>query len=202
MPSMRVLPRLPLAAAAAVVAAGACTHAPALHDGVFQKSDRTVHLGPVPPGWQRVHVDGADLAWRDQGLEGSALFDLRCHQRDDDAPLPVLTEHLIMGTTDREVQSQETIPFDGREALHTLMLAKLDGVPMQYDIYVMKKDGCVYDLVYVAPPSRYAAGSADFERFARGLHAASPPVAVGGDSAEERSARSGGAGGAAPSSDP
>ena len=62
------------------------------------------------------------------------------------------------------------------------MRAKLDGVPMQYDIYVMKKDGCVYDLVYVAPPGRFAAGAADFERFAHGLRNAAP-VAVGGATA-------------------
>jgi hypothetical protein len=63
------------------------------------------------------------------------------------------------------------------------MRAKLDGVPMQYDIYVMKKDGCVYDLVYVAPPARFTAGAADFERFALGLRASSPPVVVVGGNA-------------------
>jgi hypothetical protein len=47
----------------------------------------------------------------------------------------------------------------------------------------MKKDGCVYDLVYVAPPARFTAGAADFERFALGLRASSPPVVVGGSSA-------------------
>jgi hypothetical protein len=81
-----------------------------------------------------------------------------------------------MGTTERDFVSQETLPLDDREALHTLMRAKLDGVPMQYDIYVMKKDGCVYDLVYVAPPARFTAGAADFERFALGLRASLEPV--------------------------
>ena len=49
------------------------------------------------------------------------LFDVRCGRRDDDAPLSVLTEHLIMGTTERDVESRLTIPFDGREAMHTLI---------------------------------------------------------------------------------
>jgi hypothetical protein len=175
---MRVPPGFPVVL---LVALAACAHArSSVEDGVLHKGDLRIALGPVPPDWQRVRVEGADLAFRDQPRQGSTLLGVRCHQRDDDAPLTVLTNHLIMGTTDREVQSQETVPFDGREALHTLMQAKLDGVPMQYDIYVMKKDGCVYDLVYVAPPDKYSAGAADFERFARGLHAVSPPVAVGG----------------------
>jgi hypothetical protein len=151
----------------------ACSHAASLEAGVLRKGDLTVHLGPVPAEWRPVQIPGADLAWRDDAHGASALFDVRCEGRDRDAPLGVLTEHLIMGTTERDFTSQETVPLDRREALHTLMRAKLDGVPMQYDIYVMKKDGCVYDVVYVAPPDQYAGGAADFERFARGLHTGS-----------------------------
>jgi len=61
-----------------------------------------------------------------------------------------------MGTTAREFESQRVFPFDGREAMRSILRAKLDGVPLQYDILVMKKDGCLYDLVYVAPPDRFA----------------------------------------------
>ena len=43
----------------------------------------------------------------------------------------------------------------------------------------MKKDGCVYDIVYVASPDRFAEGMQDFERFALGVHATSSPRAVG-----------------------
>jgi len=165
-----------LAATAAVVA---CGHGAVIEEGVLHKGDVRIQVGPVPPTWRRVHVDGADLAFRDDERDGSALFDVRCGQRDDDVPLTALTEHLIMGTTEREFDSQDVLPFDRREAMHTVLRAKLDGVPMQYDIYVMKKDGCVYDLVYVAPPGRFGDGAADFQRFARGTHVLSEPLAVG-----------------------
>jgi hypothetical protein len=163
-------------------ALAACAHVDSFEGGVLRKGELTVRVGPIPPGWHRVRIDGADLAYRDQAREGSILFDVRCG-RSADAPLTVLTGHLIMGTTDRDFVHQETLPFDGREALHTLMRAKLDGVPMQYDIYVMKKDLCVFDLVYVAPPARFTGGAADFELFAGGLHASSPPPAIAGGSA-------------------
>jgi hypothetical protein len=162
-------------------ALAACAHADSFEGGVLRKGELTVRVGPVPPEWRRVRIDGADLAYRDQPREGSVLFDVRCG-RSADAPLTVLTEHLIMGTTDRDFVHQETLPFDEREALHTLMRAKLDGVPMQYDIYVMKKDLCVFDLVYVAPPAQFTVGAADFERFATALHASSPSVQVQGAS--------------------
>jgi hypothetical protein len=150
-----------------------CAHGEVVENGVLHKGDLSVLLGPVPGGWERLRVEGADVAYRDAAREGSALVVVRCGERDGDAPLSVLTGQLIMGTTERELVSEEVIPFDGREALHTVMRAKLDGVPMQYDIYVLKKDGCVYDLVYVAPPGRFPEGAADFRRFARGLHATS-----------------------------
>jgi hypothetical protein len=158
------------------VALLACAPAEVLQGGVLHKGDLSVRLGPVPAGWQLLRLDGADVAYRDEAHDGSAMFDVRCRRRDDDAPLTVLAAHLVMGTTEREIASEETIPFDGREALHTQMRAKLDGVPMQYDLYVMKKDECIYDLVYVAPPERFAEGQADFERFALGLHASSSPA--------------------------
>lgn len=171
-------------AIAAMLAATACGHADSFEGGVLHKGDLSVRFGPVPGSWVPLQVQGADVAYRDEARMGSALFDVRCHDRDDDAPLGSLTEHLIMGTTERDYQKQDTIPFDGREALHTLLLAKLDGVPMQYDIFVMKKDGCVYDLIYVAPPSSFAQGAQAFEQFAVGLHASSggPGSGSGGSS--------------------
>ncbi len=170
------LPTAVLLVAGAVSAASlGCSHAVHLDEGVLHKGELSVRFGPVPPSWTLITVQGADLAFRDEEREGSVLFDVRCQDRDGDAPLQALTQHLIMGTTEREIESEQTLPFDGREALHSRLTAKLDGVPMQYDLYVMKKDGCVYDLVYVAPPARFAAGAPLFERFATGLHGSGGP---------------------------
>jgi hypothetical protein len=166
-----------------IAASWGCAHNDAFDGAVLRKGEVAVHVGPVPSSWRRVDVDGADLAFRDDAREGSTLFDVRCGRRDDDAPLSVLTEHLVMGTTDRQFETEETIPFDGREALRSVLRAKLDGVPMQYEMYVVKKDGCVYDIVYVASPERFAEGAADFERFARGVHALSSPKAADTDRA-------------------
>jgi hypothetical protein len=65
--------------------------------------------------------------------------------------------------------TQVVEPFDGREALHTKLKAKWDGVPMVADIYVLSKDGCVYDFIYLATPSGFEAGAPAFESFVRGF---------------------------------
>src|ERR1700691_3677 len=115
-----------------------CASVDLLENGVLHKGDLALQLGPIPEGWRRVEVDGGDLAFRDDARAASALVDVRC-RRDDDAPLASLTAHLIMGTTERAIDKQEIVAFDGREALYTLLYGKLDGVPMRYDIYVLKQ---------------------------------------------------------------
>lgn len=165
---------------AVLLACASCAHSGAIEQGVLRKGDLRIGLGPVPTSWRRVGIEGADLAFRDDEREGSALFDVRCDTHGQDAPLSILTEDLMMGTTERDFQSQKVLPFDGREAMHTLVRAKLDGVSMEYDIFVMKKDGCVYDMVYVAPPSHFTAGNRDFEKFVLGLHTLSMSSAAEG----------------------
>ncbi len=116
-----------------------------------------------------MEVTDATLAYRDDPHAASILLNARCHRPDESTPLLALTNHLVMGSTEREVVSQETEPFDGREALHTTMRAKWDGVPIEFDIYVMKKDGCIYDFVYMGSPDAFDAGSKPFEAFVRGF---------------------------------
>jgi hypothetical protein len=151
----------------------ACASAPAFDGRVFRSGSVAFELREVPAGWRRLEVGSADLAsltFRDDANDSSVFVSARCGVLGDDAPLAALTNHLIAGTTEREYLSEETLPFDGREARHTIVRAKLDGVPMTYSIYVLKKDGCVYDFVRVAPPANFERGAATFERFVAGFH--------------------------------
>ena len=56
--------------------------------------------------------------------------------------------------------------YDGREAMRSELVAKLDGVPKHYVVYVLKKDGCVYDFMRIAPDQGDVAG---FESFVQGF---------------------------------
>jgi len=98
-----------------------------------------------------------------------ALVNARCLTADDRTPLVALTNHLLIGATEREFEIQKVEPFDGREALHTRLGAKWDGVAMKMDVWVLSKDGCVYDFVYLAPPETFSGGTPEFERFVRGF---------------------------------
>lgn len=147
----------------------ACS-APALNGGVWNVGDGHFRMGPMPKTWRQLETKGPAVGFRDDPNEASVLVGARCKVASDDAPLLALTNHLLMGTTEREIKKQETIPFDGREAMHTVLDAKLDGVRMSYDIFVLKKDECVYDFVFVSEPGRFEQGAPAFEQFVTGFH--------------------------------
>ncbi len=136
---------------------------------IYRDGPVAFQIGKVPSSWRAVEVTDASLAYRDATHGASVLLNARCHRPDEGTPLVALTNHLLMGSTVREVVTQETEPFDGREALHTKMRAKWDGVPIAFDIYVAKKDGCIYDFVYMGDPSAYDEGTQAFEGFVRGF---------------------------------
>ena len=136
---------------------------------VYRDGPVAFRVPPAPPEWRAVSVTEASLAYRDDTHGASILVNARCRRQDEGTPLLALTNHLLMGSTSREVVVQETVPFDSREALHTKLRAKWDGVPIAFDIYVMKKDGCTYDFVYMGDPSAYDEGNRAFESFVRGF---------------------------------
>lgn len=129
-------------------------------------------FGPVPAGWRSIEVESNDAAWFDPATNGTVHVDHTC-DRAMDTPLPALVQHLLIGFTQRETVLEETVPFDRREARHVVVNARLDGVPRSLELWVMKKDGCVFDIGYVAPPERFEAGRAAFDSFARGFHTVS-----------------------------
>ena len=174
----------PLTAFAAllVACAGACAGgAHRSFDGaVYRDGPVAFQIGAVPAGWRPVEVTDASLAYRDETHGASVLLNARCRRPDEGTPLVALTNHLLMGSTAREVVSQVAEPFDAREALHTKLRAKWDGVPIALDIYVMKKDGCTYDFVYMVDPSAFDSAARDFESFVHGFRTLPGSGLVGG----------------------
>lgn len=158
-------------AASAVAACGSGKASGSFEGNVYRNGPIAFQLPDAPAGWKRIAVDDASLAFRDEAHAASVLLNARCLSADDRTPLVALTNHLLMGATERAYLSQETVPFDGREALHTKLEAKWDGVPMFIDVFVLSKDGCIYDFIYLGSQIGRAseAGASRFESFVRGF---------------------------------
>ncbi len=167
-----IMARLPnFSAVFAALALAACASGPRYEGQVYRGDGIAFRTGPVPASWSRVTATGTRLAFRDEAARATMLVNGRCGRDADDVPLAALTEHLFLRFTERTVDDEKLLPFDGREALRTVMTAKLDGVPRKFEAVVMKKDGCVYDLILITAPDDFTAAQAAFEPFVTGFHA-------------------------------
>lgn len=152
---------LGLSAFIAVAALGACGGA-SFEKGVYRDDEAAYRVGSLP-GWKRADVDDNDLAFYREGI-GTISVNATCDQYED-VPHAALVNHLLFGTTRRQFRTEEMLTLDGRGAYHVLVSAELDGVAMLLDVYVIKKDGCVYDLSLIASETTHPQAVDDFQAF-------------------------------------
>ena len=150
--------------ALACVALGAC-NGHTYKDGYFSKGGLRYHVATLDPAqWQQLGFADNDLAWVNRSsphvLSTNATCDLENH---GDPSLEVLTTHLLFGFSDKTLNARETKTIDGRQALISSYVAKLDGVPVEIVLAVLKKNDCVHDFIYISPPGQAAAHRAQFE---------------------------------------
>lgn len=139
-----------------VVLVAACAHAPI----------------ELPSGlggdWQAIVEKGHPIGWYNAKLGAVIQSNETCKNKRDVTSLDALTRQLLVGYSDLRSRSQETVTLGGRPALHTVADVKLDGAPMTLDLYVVRRDNCILDLSYAAPPDRQPAGEPAFRGFVAG----------------------------------
>ncbi len=151
-----------LGATALCLLAGCATTG--LSGGVFTKPDVQYRIGaPEEKSWRPVAFADNDLAWARNGSGQLIAANATC-QGHEDPPLDVLTTHLLLGFTERQKLSEKLERLDGREALRTVWRARLDGVPVELELVVLKKNGCVHDFTLIAPPDQRMVAKSAFEK--------------------------------------
>lgn len=170
-PRVRAATVVPLVIAPMLLGLAACSGGGGQLRGTrYSDREASYRIGPLSSEWQRLSVeDQNDLAWRSEPLASIVQVNATCDPGSD-VPLTALTNHLLMGFTERDLRAQDIVPMDGREALRTHVVARLDGVPRELLFYVMKKDDCVYDLALLAPPgAQFERALVEFEPFVAGF---------------------------------
>ena len=156
--------RAPLFLLAGALMLGAC-----IPKGAARRMAREMAVGEPGDEWKRVPAGGAEYAWLRTGGSATIYADANCASRYEDGDLGSLLDHLTYGIRHGGADHQEKRVMDGREALLRTWNGALDGVAVRVGAVVLKKDDCVYDLVYIAPPPTFEAGWADFERVLSGF---------------------------------
>ena len=140
-----------------------CVGHVAWRDGRYQDDVVRYSLEPPGEGWRPLEMEQANLAWTNPHIGAAILVNSHC-KGVEDAPLDVLTRHLLMGMTDVEILSERVLELSRREALETTVEAKLDGRTRRMRVLVLKKAGCVYDVVLDASPEGFSAAVPAYER--------------------------------------
>lgn len=144
-----------------------CAFRGGLTGNVYRDGPIVFRIGTLPGSWQRVQIADGQLAFHhSQG--GTILAHATCEPQAD-ASLDVLTNHLLFGIEQRREQARTPISLDGRQALRTCLVGRLDGVPIALELVVLKKDGCTYDLQLASSPQVFAHRQPDFQRFVDGF---------------------------------
>ena len=155
-----------LSALAVICVLAGCGASGELRGDRYRDEEASYRIGELGAGWERLNVDDQnDLAFLHREEGAIVQVNATCDPYQD-TPLTSLTNHLLIGFTDREIDSQSLVPIDGREALRTHLLASLDGVQRELLLYVLKKDECVYDFALIARPGEpYSRVEPPFEAF-------------------------------------
>lgn len=131
--------------------------------------EATYSFGMPGDGWLPLDQKGAQVAWYNKDLDAAILLEAQCESHGD-STLEQFTDHLRIDFRAWEIKSQEIVQLIGRDAAHTIVLASIDGgVQTQLELYVLKKNGCLFDLEYIAPPASFEGGRAAFARVVAGF---------------------------------
>jgi len=142
----------------------------------FCLADECYQLGPLGPSWQLVQKEDGGIGFFSASIGGVIRSSAACRRDVEAVPLVSLIDHLLVGYTERLDRRAETVDIARRQALHTISDVRLDGVPMVLDLYVWKRNGCLFDLSFAAPPASYERGAIDFSRFVGGFASSGGPT--------------------------
>lgn len=135
--------------------------------GIYDDGVVRYRVGALPPGWKRVEVEDNDLAFHHAKL-GTISINSTCRDYED-VPEAALMNQLLFGTRERDYRVEETVTLDGRGADHVVVDLELDGVPIALEVFLLKKDGCVYDMTRISSLPAFDEGRGDFLAVVRGF---------------------------------
>lgn len=131
--------------------------------------EATYRFGLPGDGWRPLKEKGVQVAWFHDGLDAAILLDSQC-EKHGDSTLEAFTDHLRIDFREWEVKSQEKVTLAGRDGVHTVVQASIDGgATTMLELYVTKKNGCLFDLEYVAPPHSFERGRPAFAQVVAGF---------------------------------
>jgi hypothetical protein len=83
--------------------------------------------------------------------------------------LKALTNQLLFGISDISRRVEKDLAVQNTPALETTLQGRMNGNEIALRSVVLKRRACVYDLLYMAPPSNFAENEPEFNHFVASL---------------------------------
>ena len=109
-------------------------------------------------GWRAVQEGGADYAWYNRSLSAVIYVDSSCNKKFEDRELRDSIQSLTQGVSNGGPVSAADIELDSRIGRLEIHRGALDGINVQLGVASVSKNECLYDFVYIAPPSEFDNG--------------------------------------------
>ncbi len=133
---------------------------------VENKKSEKYEIGKLPDYWAPIKDTTADASYWSKKTGATILINSLC-EKYGSASLYVLTQNILRGVDDLNAEVEEEIMLVDRKALHTIATGKIDGVLIKTNIYVMRKDYCIYDFTYQVQAEFYSKDVKDFENLVK-----------------------------------
>jgi hypothetical protein len=132
--------------------------------GIYLDSENRYQIRLPAAPWTSFSLDGVALSFRQPALQAAMALNAECSSSEP-GELPWVARHLFFGLREKQVQRREQVSLHGAQGVLTRLVADLDGVPVEVEGVTLRRGGCLYDFMYVAPPATFARGRSDFQTF-------------------------------------
>ena len=126
--------------------------------------EATYSFGLPPKEWKPATEKGAQVLWVHESMPALIHIRAQCEMHGDSS-LESFTDHLRIDFREWKVLSQEPMILAERDALHSVILAEIDGgIATQLELIVFKKNGCLFDIQYIAAPEVFERGRPAYQQ--------------------------------------
>ncbi len=130
-------------------------------NGVYKNSELKYTIGTLSDDWKQLDVSYLNLVFYNTKNNAVIYVNGKC-KGSSDVPLTILRTHLLIGFKNKKIIKSERLKIENRLALHSVILASLDGVKRKIDYYIFKKNGCLYDFVLISTIEDFYENQKDF----------------------------------------
>ncbi len=143
-----------------------CVSVKLANNGTNKKYDKVEYSNPGKP-FIKIENSPGDNSWMSSKTQSVIGFLSDC--TNPDADLKSLEADSVSSVDNPEVRSSEYFDFNGRRALESQILGKVDGVSIFLNLVIFKKSDCSFVLSYSGKRKNESTEKEEFKIFLKGF---------------------------------